>query len=123
MKIFLEENGGLTELKERTYRDREIDCEGESTLQERIEKYPKLIPSEDINPDNPPDFIVLKREASVPGIGSIDLLLSDQDGILTILETKLADNPEITREVVGQVLEYAAHESLEWDVERVLQEA
>jgi len=39
------------------------------------------------------------------------------------LETKLADNPEITREVVGQVLEYAAHESLEWSVERVLQEA
>ena len=59
----------------------------------------------------------------MPGIGSIDLLLSDQDGILTILETKLADNPEITREVVGQVLEYAAHESLEWDVKRVLQEA
>lgn len=123
MKIFLEENGRLIALEERSYRDREIGCQGESTLQERIEKYPELIPSEDINPDNPPDFIVLKREASVPGIGSIDLLLSDQDGILTILETKLADHPEIMREVVGQVLEYAAHESLEWDVERVLQEA
>jgi len=70
MKIFLEENGGLIELEKRNYRDREIGCQGESTLQERIEKYPQLIPSDEINPDNPPRFIVLKRAASVPGIGS-----------------------------------------------------
>ncbi len=40
--------------------------------------------------------------------GYIDVLCIDGDGVLTVIETKLARNSQIRREVVGQVLEYVA---------------
>lgn len=40
--------------------------------------------------------------------GSIDLLLLDSTGKLWVVETKLARNPEIKKQVVGQVLGYGS---------------
>jgi hypothetical protein len=48
------------------------------------------------------------------GSWSLDHLLVDQEGILTLVETKLAENPESRREVIGQVLEYAANAEASW---------
>lgn len=42
------------------------------------------------------------------GPGRLDLLFLDSEGILTLVETKLKANDESRREVVGQILEYAA---------------
>lgn len=42
-----------------------------------------------------------------PGAGSVDLLGVGLDGSITLVECKLKKNPEIRREVVGQVLAYA----------------
>lgn len=39
---------------------------------------------------------------------SADALFSDQDGLPTVVEVKRADNCELRRDVVGQVLDYAA---------------
>jgi hypothetical protein len=68
-------------------------------------------------------FIPVGREVSV-GQGRVDLVFVDSDGLVTLVETKLRANYESRREVVGQVLEYAAHASL-WtleDVERMAAE-
>ncbi|HTC70728.1 MAG TPA: hypothetical protein VK662_14255 [Acidothermaceae bacterium] len=43
----------------------------------------------------------------IPGIGSVDIVGVGPDGSITIVECKLRANPEIRREVVGQVLAYA----------------
>ncbi len=73
-----------------------------------IERYPEVLPGKQIDPgsDDPPRFALLRREVPVAG-GSLDHLLVDQHGVLTLVETKLAENPEARREVVGQMLDYA----------------
>lgn len=43
----------------------------------------------------------------IPDIGSVDLIGVGSDGAITVVECKLRANPEIRREVVGQVLAYA----------------
>src|SRR3989304_4525999 len=48
------------------------------------------------------------REVGLPGSGNTDIIGIDEAGGITILECKLATNPEVKRKVIGQVLEYAA---------------
>lgn len=48
------------------------------------------------------------RELSVPGAGYVDLICIDDMGTVTIVECKLADNPEMRRSVVGQIFAYAS---------------
>ncbi len=55
-------------------------------------------------------FVVIGREVATPA-GYIDVLCIDGEGVLTVIETKLARNSQIRREVVGQVLEYVAQVS------------
>jgi hypothetical protein len=46
-------------------------------------------------------------------------LLIDQDAIPTIVEVKRSSDTRIRREVVGQILEYAANASVYWPAERL----
>lgn len=48
------------------------------------------------------------RELTVPGVGSLDLAAVSPSAKVTLVECKLAANPEIRRSVVGQVFAYAA---------------
>jgi hypothetical protein len=48
---------------------------------------------------------------------SLDLLYVDERGHLTFVEVKRAKNPELRREVVAQVLEYAANGYTRWTAE------
>lgn len=75
---------------------------GETELQEMLAKYPDLIPIEDLGDDRKPIKVIV-READ-----NTDLIGVDEDGNITIVETKLAYNPEVKREVIGQILEYAS---------------
>lgn len=86
--------------------------EPERPLQELIEKHPELIPGDQIalGSADSPRFVMLGDEAH-----RIDVLLADQHGVLTIVETKMRENPQSRREVVGQVLEYAANVRSAWD--------
>ena len=79
----------------------------EGKLQDYLEQYPNLIPLGDIV-EGASDLLCIGREV-VAGSGSIDLLCTDKDGLLTIIETKLRRNPESRREVVGQIVEYASY--------------
>jgi hypothetical protein len=76
----------------------------EAALQGLIERYPEVMPGSQMNPagGDPPRFAMLRREMPVSG-GSLDLLLVDQEGVLTLVETKLIENPEARREVIGQI--------------------
>jgi hypothetical protein len=62
-------------------------------------------------------FIPIGWEVSV-GPGKLDLLFLDSEGVLTLIETKLKANDESRREVVGQILEYAAF-AAEWTIDAV----
>ncbi len=80
----------------------------EAKLQDYLEEHPSLIPIEDID-ENAAPLLCIGREVGVASGGSIDLLFIGKDGVLTVVETKLAKNPESRRTVVGQIIEYASY--------------
>jgi hypothetical protein len=80
-----------------------------------LQKYPQVIPGKQIDPvsEDPPRFALLRREMPIGG-WSLDHLYVDQRGVLTLVETKLIQNPESRREVIGQIIEYAANANEFW---------
>lgn len=107
-----------------------LRCDNEDLeLQRILERNPSLIPGEQINPINPRRWLVVKREMPVPdpstGIDrwSIDLFLVDQDGMPTFVECKRYKDTRAKREVVGQMLEYAANGHHYWSKEDMMQYA
>ena len=91
------------------------DFEDEDTLQRLLAKCPDLLPGELITPDNPRRWLLVARELGIPaedGGGdnfSLDHLMLDQDGVPTLVEVKRATDTRIRREVVAQMLDYAAN--------------
>lgn len=79
----------------------------EAWLQSLLFTRPELLPIEDISRSHSA-LIPLCREMET-GAGPIDLVYVNEQGMLTLVECKLWRNPEARREVVGQILEYAAH--------------
>lgn len=96
----------------------------EDALQTFFEKYPQILPGKQIDPvsEDPPHFVLLRREMPVGG-WSLDHLFIDQNSILTLVETKLFQNPESRREVIGQIIEYAASAPESWSGGRARQKA
>jgi hypothetical protein len=79
----------------------------EAHLQKLLYEDPRLIPFADLG-EGYPEPRAFVREAGLPGSGNTDLVGVDEQGRITVIECKLATNPEQKRKVVGQVLEYAA---------------
>jgi hypothetical protein len=69
--------------------------ESESALQALLYQDPSLIPG--------CAGAAVVRELGIPGVGSADLVCVDGEGIVTIVECKLKANPQIRREIVGQI--------------------
>lgn len=114
--IFLiQENGALVEMNEQPY-------DSEDLLQKLLAKYPSLLAGNQMNPDAPRRWLLIERECGVPseegggGRFSIDHLFLDQDAIPTIVEVKRSANTQIRREVVGQMMDYAANAVVYWPV-------
>jgi len=103
----------------------EVKYESEDLLQRLVAQYPDILAGEQINPENPRKWILISREMGVPGHegGSdqwfLDHLFLDQDGIPTFVEVKRSTDTRIRREVVAQMLDYAANASLYWPVSRL----
>lgn len=102
----------------------QVHCEDESEeLQRVLEMNLDLLPGDQIRPDDPRRWLLVKREMPVqdPGSGgarwSVDLFLLDQDGIPTFVECKRYKDTRSRREVVGQMLEYAANGQFYWTKE------
>ncbi len=50
---------------------------------------------------------------------SVDDLFVDQDAVPTLVEVKRSSDTRIRREVVGQMLDYAANAVAHWELERI----
>jgi hypothetical protein len=74
--------------------------DNEKALQDLVMLSPSLLPGG--------ESLAVVAELSVPNVGFIDLVGVGADGRIVIVECKLRANPEIRREVVGQVLAYAS---------------
>lgn len=88
----------------------------EVKLQELIEEHPEIVLA---GLAGTSDLRIWSVGFEVPtDAGSIDLLLLDSDGFLWVVETKLARNPEVKKQVVGQVLGYASCVA-EWSADSI----
>lgn len=101
----------------------------EDMLQELLARYPDLLPGDQIDPENPRRWLLIAREMGVPGDTnesdrwSLDHLFLDQDGIPTFVECKRATDTRARREVVAQMLDYAANGTEYWNMDRLRQSA
>lgn len=98
----------LVELTEHYY-------DSEALLQDLLARYPKLLAGDQIDEANPRRWLLVAREVGVPWEEggpdqmSLDHLFLDQDGIPTLVEVKRSRDTRVRREVVGQMLDYAAN--------------
>ena len=92
----------------------------EDELQELLAERPDLIDGEQMSPGNPRRWLLVKREMGVPAVVDgnawwwLDHLLVDQDAVPTLVEVKRGKNAQIHYEIVGQMMNYAAHGSAFW---------
>lgn len=115
--IYLRRGGELVALTETPY-------ESEDLLQTLLADHPGLLAGDELG-DSPRRWVLLSREIGIAdqegaaGRWSLDHLFVDQDGIPTLVEVKRSSDTRIRREVVGQLLEYAANGPRYWPVEQL----
>ncbi|MBN1484319.1 MAG: hypothetical protein JXA37_06310 [Chloroflexia bacterium] len=80
----------------------------EAELQALLAQSPELIPVGDIREGAAP-LVAAVREFGLPGSGYTDALAFSAAGDIAVIECKLVANQQIKREVIGQILEYAAY--------------
>lgn len=118
-RIFLvDEDQGLISMTEQVY-------DSEALLQVLLADYPDLLASDQIG-NEPRRWLLISREVSVPDREvnsfrrwSLDHLFLDQDGIPTLVEVKRSSDMRIRREVVGQMLDYAANAVAYWKLDEI----
>lgn len=95
----------------------------EDDFQVLLAKFPELLAGDQIDPSNPRRWVLIRREIAIPsdenggGRWSLDHLFLDQDGVPTLVEIKRQTDTRIRREVVGQMLDYAANCVMYWPVD------
>ena len=104
---------------------RETRYEAEKVLQELIARFPSLLAGDQYSGDIPRRWLLVGREAALPddqdaaGRWSVDHLFLDQDAVPTLVEVKRSSDSRIRREVVGQMLDYAANGVVYWPLEQL----
>lgn len=102
--------------------------ESEDDLQTLLEASPELLLGGTTESNDQPAFLLVRREAGVPELdgGSdrwfLDHLFLDAKGVPTLVEVKRSTDSRIRREVVGQMLDYAANILAHWPPERMRNE-
>ena len=97
----------------------------EDDFQQLLEKYPELLSGSQTDDETPRRWLLVKREKTIPAEDggssrwSVDHLFVDQDGIPTLVEVKRQSDTRLRREVVGQMLDYAANAVVYWPVEQL----
>ena len=123
-KIYLASRAkdGLVPMVETTYTQEEI-------LQALVARYPDLLPGDQIDPERPRRWMLVRREMGVSDAEnttdrwSLDHLFLDQDAIPTFVECKRSQDTRIRREVIAQMLEYAANGIVYWSIDKLRQAA
>jgi hypothetical protein len=113
-KIYLiDDNETLRPLEESPY-------DSEDLLQKLLASYPDLLGGEGHG-----QWLLVERELAVPadeggtGRWSLDHLFLDADGVPTLVEVKRSSDTRLRREVVGQMLDYAANGVAWWPLEQI----
>ncbi len=121
-EIFLiQKDGQLVGMREHAY-------DSEALLQGLLARYPHLLVGDQIDPAQPRRWLLISSETGLPseeggsGRWAIDHLFLDQDAIPTIVEVKRSSDTRIRREVVGQMLDYAANAVVYWPIETLQDE-
>lgn len=103
-----------------------VQCRNEDIeLQRLLEKNLSLIPGDQVDPEDPRRWLLIKREMPVPDPNtggdrwSIDFFLVDQDAMPTFVECKRFADTRARREIVGQMFEYAANGHYYWTKEAI----
>lgn len=95
----------------------------EDLLQRWLAEHPNLLAGNQIDSANPRRWLLVSREIGMSSdetdVGRVDHLFLDQDGVPTLVEVKRSSDTRIRREVVGQMLDYAANAVVHWPVERL----
>jgi hypothetical protein len=114
----LKEDSKLLAMEEAPY-------DSESLLQMLLADHPDLLAGDQIDAEEPRRWLLVTREMAVPGEQegagrwSLDHLFLDQDAIPTLVEVKRSSDTRIRREVIGQMLDYAANAVVYWSVEEI----
>jgi len=104
--IYTVSNGQLTAMKPSA-------PESEDVMQLLVADYPEIIADDD------GDLLLIKREQPIgdgegDGRWSLDHLFVTQEGVPVLVELKRAVDTRLRREVVGQMLDYAANATAHW---------
>lgn len=97
----------------------------EDDFQTLLANFPELLVGDQIDAASPRRFVLVAREQSIAdqegggGRWSVDHLFLDQDGIPTLVEVKRSSDTRIRREVIGQMLDYAANAVVHWPVQNL----
>ena len=95
----------------------------ELEFQHLLANYPELLAGSRIDEGSPRRWLLVSRETAIPSGAdgaarwAVDHLFIDQDGIPTLVEVKRQTDSRIRREVVGQMLDYAANGVVYWPVD------
>jgi hypothetical protein len=117
-RIFNVVNDRLVEMVESPFANEDI-------FQDLLRQYPDLLTGDLEQGDSPRKWLLIRREmgiAAEEGAAdrwSLDHLFVDQDGMPTLVEVKRSSDTRIRREVVGQLLDYAANAVVHWSIDRV----
>ena len=115
----IQNDGSLVEMSEANY-------ESEDLLQTLLADYPSLLAGDQIQPENPRRWLLIRREMPVPdqldggGRWALDHLFFDQDAVPTLIEVNRSTDTRIRRHVVGQMLDYAANAVVYWPVQEFI---
>src|SRR5262249_54088881 len=103
----------------------EAPYDSEALLQQLLAQYPDLLAGDQMDSGEPRRWLLVSREMAIPGEEdgaarwSLDHLFLDQDAIPTLVEGKRSSDTRIRREVVGQMLDYAANAVVYLPVEEI----
>lgn len=118
-EIYVERSpGDLVAVRPSAYKTEEV-------LQLLVEEHPDLLAGQQMGGDEPRRWLLIGREIGVPIEADgpdwywLDHLFIDQDAIPTLVEVKRSTDTRIRREVVGQMLDYAANAAAYWPVDRL----
>ena len=118
-RIFAIQNDGSPHpMTETPYADEDL-------FQRLLSDYPDLLVGDQIDEAAPRRWMLVSREVGVPleaegsDTFSADHLFLDQDGVPTLVEVKRSSDHRIRREVVGQMLDYAAHAVAHWRTDAI----
>jgi hypothetical protein len=101
----------------------EAPYDTEDVLQELLAKFPDLLAGDQLAGADARRWVLIKRESAVPdtdegpGRWKLDHLFLDQDSVPTLVEVKRSSDTRIRREIVGQLIDYAANAVVYWPVE------